>query len=125
MVKRKTDNAAASRLGGGLTWAEAILLRHRFGVNVAVHTVLFALALLLAYLVRFDAGWPGGGGQSWFRDSYLPWLPFFVGLKLIIFGSKKLFRGGWQNASIRDVSNILIASWWFVGIMFGLLFIFY
>jgi FlaA1/EpsC-like NDP-sugar epimerase len=44
---------------------------------------------------------------------------------MVIFGWRKLFRGGWQYASIRDVSNILIASWLFVLVMFSLLSLFY
>jgi len=52
-------------------------------------------------------------------------LPFFIGIKLLIFGKMKLFRGGWRYASIRDVTNILLASWWFVliGFVLWLLFV--
>ena len=95
---------------------ELYLGRHRALVNVAVHAVIFALALLLAFLVRFDAA--GQGQTGWFRRNYLTWLPVFVGLKLLIFHRLRLLRGGWQYAGIRDVANILLASWWFVLIVF-------
>jgi len=106
-----------SRWSGLLSHAELFAHRHRLGAHVAIHSALFSLALLLAFLVRFDTGIPGGG-KNWFLERFLPWLPLFVGLKLVIFGKMKLFRSGWQYASIRDVSRILVASWVFVAVMF-------
>ena len=103
----------------------AFVRRHRLPVNIAVHSFLFALSLLLAYLVRFDVGHgTSGEEQDWFLSRYLPWLPVFVGLKLFIFGKMRLFRSGWQYASIRDVANILLASWLFVLIMFAMVYLF-
>jgi len=125
MVETSEQQSRQVESLGILAKFEAFALRHRFVVNVPLHAVLFAVALLLAYLVRFDAGWPGLGGRNWFTESYLLWLPFFVILKLIIFGSWKLFRGGWQYASIRDVTNILVASWLFLLVMFLLMLLFY
>ncbi len=90
--------------------------RHRLAVSMVVHSVLFALSLLVAFLVRFDAA--GGASKAWFHENYLPWLPVFVGMKLLIFGKMGMFRGGWQYAGIRDVVNILLAAWWFVLILF-------
>jgi len=94
-----------------LTWVEAVLLRHRIVGHVVIHTVLFSLALLLAYMVRFDLV---SAEDEWFRTSFLAWLPFFVGIKLIVFGWLKLFRSGWQYASIRDVASILLGAWLFL-----------
>ncbi len=110
-TKKKSKD---SILGGKLTWLESFALRHRLLVNVVLHVFLFAFALMLAYLVRIDSGVPGGGKQEWFVRQYMWWLPFFVVVKVIIFWRMKLFRGGWQYASIRDVANIVIASWIFV-----------
>lgn len=110
--------------GGRLTWVERVLLRHRLLTHVVIHGFLFALALLLAFLVRVDAGLPGQGGVNWFVGSFLRMLPVFVVLKLIIFGHMKLFRGGWQYTSIRDVANIVLASWAFLAVIFALLFVF-
>ena len=102
-----------------LTWVETFALRYRLAMNVGVHVLLFALALLMAYLVRFDAGIPGSGAKSdWFAGSFLPWLPYFVIVKVVIFGAMKLFRGGWQYSSIRDVATILLAAWLFVAVTF-------
>ena len=97
-----------------LAWMEAVLLRHRMVGHVVIHTVLFSLALLLAYLVRFDLVKVEDRGANWFTTSFLTWLPFFVAIKLIVFGRLKLFRSGWQYASIRDVASILLGAWLFL-----------
>jgi hypothetical protein len=113
------EDVAPSRSQGRilriLSDLEPYVHRHRVGTNIAIHTVLFAVALLLAFLVRFDIARQSG---DWFLGSYLPLLPLFVGLKLIMFGKMKLFRGGWQYASIRDVGSILIASWLALAVLF-------
>ena len=110
MVDSMEDRAPAARTEGRLTWVESLMLRYRLQMNVAVHVFLFALALLAAYLVRFDSGVPGSSARGdWFFGSFLPWLPYFVIMKVIIFGWLKLFRGGWKYSSIRDVANILLA----------------
>ena len=101
-----------------LSSVESFAQRHRLSASVTVHVFLFALALLLAFLVRFDTGVATEAQRNWFLGNYLPWLPVFIGLKLLIFGKMKLLRGGWQYASIRDVTNILLASWLFVLIVF-------
>ena len=104
-----------------LTKLEALFLHYRLAVSIALHIVLFAVSLLLAHLIRFE----GAGGQyTWFYNRFLPWLPFFVFAKLIIFGKLRLLRGGWRYASLRDVSNILLASWLFLAIIFVLLLMF-
>ncbi len=110
-------NESSQQDSGRFAWVESLLLRYRLTFNLVVHTLLFALALMLAYLVRFEI-LGVRIGEGWFFDSFLPWLPFFVLVKLIIFGRLKLFRGGWHYASIRDVVNILFASWLFLLVMF-------
>jgi len=98
----------AARLG-------ELALRYRLPFNLLVHNVLFALALLLAYLVWFEAAaYRTGSLILWFKQRYLVQLPFFLIGKTLIFGRIKLFRGGWQYAGIRDVANILFGSWLFL-----------
>ena len=108
--------------GGELTWLETILLRYRLASYIVIHAALFALSLLLAFLLWYDAN--VGFGERGFRwqwvDRFLTCLPFFVIVKLLIFGRMKLFRGGWQYASIRDVVSILLAAWWYVAAAFAL-----
>ncbi len=109
------------RRDGLFAWAESMLLRHRVAFNLVVHALLFALALFLAFLVRFEvleseaAGWFG---------LFLQWLPFFVGVKLLIFGWMKLYRGGWQYAGVRDLVNILVACWVYAFVVWVLIVLF-
>lgn len=105
---------------------ESFMLRHRLTFNLVVHNVLFALALLMAYFVWLDAAGRAqmidGAGRvrpaSWFAvtgpDGYVPYLwamPFVVVMKSLVFWRLKLFRSWWTYASIRDVAQILLASW--------------
>ncbi len=95
---------------------EGLTLRHRLLVNVVLHALLFCVALLVSFLVRFDIA--GEIGGQWVTERFLPTLPFFVVVKLLIFGKMKLLRGGWQYASLNDVVRILMAAWWFALVAF-------
>jgi len=108
--------------GGDASWIVRIAVRFHLLSQLLVHSILFSMSLLLAFLIRFDATAVTGGAGSdydWVRR-YWMCLPFFVITKLLIFGKMRLFRGGWRYASIRDVTNILLAAWWFVLIGFVL-----
>ncbi|HHH76741.1 MAG TPA: hypothetical protein ENL03_06930, partial [Phycisphaerae bacterium] len=54
---------------------------HGLAVRITVHAFIFALSLLLAYLIRFDFTTMD---TDWITNRFLPWLPVFVILKLII-----------------------------------------
>ncbi len=112
------DSEAQTARGGfrarAVGWWRELAARHRLAVNLVVHNFLFALALLLAYLVRFE-GTGFSGASGWFVGQFLKQLPFFLAGKSLIFWQRKLFRGGWQYAGMRDVVNILIACWLFLG----------
>ena len=103
---------------GGFAWIESLLLRHRLAFNLVTHAIVFTLALFLAHLVRFEVAGAKAREEPWFLSSFLEMLPVFLVVKLIIFGLAKLYRGGWQYASIRDVGNILFASWLFLLVMY-------
>ena len=114
------DNIAAEGTDNGRAdsrFAE-LVLRHRFIANLVIHNVLFAAALLVAYLVWFEAAQAGSPVALSWLPRYLSHLPFFLVAKSIIFGRMKLFRGWWQYASIRDVVSILIASWLFLAVAY-------
>ncbi|NBB96532.1 MAG: polysaccharide biosynthesis protein [Planctomycetes bacterium] len=110
-----------------LSWLEEFLSRHRYGISVIGHVLIFVLSLLLAYLIRSDAVADAPGGYGWRRglESFLRVLPFFLGLKIIIFWRLKLFRGGWQYAGIRDIARILLGCWLFVLIAFVAVYLFH
>ncbi len=133
------ENTEVDLLATKLTSFEAFVMRYRLLVNISLHAFVFGVALLIAYLVRFDAGVQGywtmltcpncGKGitpptPNWFYESFLPLLPYFILMKLVIFARMKLLRGGWQYSSIRDVSNILLAAWVFVFVTFMLIVLF-
>lgn len=122
MEKSATDQGTVTVNHRRLTWLEALLLRYRLTASIVLHVILFTLALLLAYLVRFDA--TGERDRPWFFNSFLRWLPVFVILKLTIFAKMRLLRGGWRYASIHDIYNILQACWWSVLVIFVLSYLF-
>ena len=90
-------------------WFADFMGRHRVAINLVVHNILFALGLLAAYLVWFEAAGRFSDIDSWWTR-YFQQLPFFLISKSIVFGRMKLFRGSWQYAGIRDVVTILMAS---------------
>jgi len=125
MADNETETGGRQPRRRLFAWCLDVGARHRVAVNLVVHNVLFALALLLSYLVRYDAGWPGEGGKgAWFTYYYLPSLPFFMLVKSIIFSRLKLFRGWWQYAGIRDVTNIVVGSWLFLLVAFAVVMLF-
>ena len=131
MAEPKTIPAQDGQRSTLITWIERLVSRRVMAANVAVHAVLFALSLLLSFLIWYDAvhlarGTDSGGMwlSEWFVIQFLPCVPFFVLVKLVIFSRKKLLRGGWQYSSIRDVADILTACWLFVLYAFVLIFLF-
>ncbi len=101
--------------------------KYQHSLNILCHVVIFSVALLASFLLRYDIASRTDFNTNigtWFFGVYLPILPFFVILKLIIFGQLKLFRGGWQYSGIRDIAQILLASWLFVFIGFGCWYVF-
>jgi FlaA1/EpsC-like NDP-sugar epimerase len=116
---KPVDESAVLARPSRLAQMESFAHRYRLSVSVAVHTFLFSVALLLAYLVRFDATEHKTGEYfAQLRDSYPQWLPIFVIGKLLLFGRMRLLQGGWRYASIRDVIRIITACWIFVAIAF-------
>ena len=119
-----TTNAIAAP---GASWIVRLVIRYHLLSQLIIHTVVFSLSLLLAFLMRFDAAAVAGVGAEPLDWAGRFWrcLPFFLIVKLFIFWKMRLFRGGWRYASIRDITNILLASWWFVLIGFVLWMLFY
>lgn len=96
--------------------------KHQYPLIILFHIVIFAVSLLVAFLLWFDAGPKSVHDATiglWLFEKYFPLLPFFVVLKLVIFGRLRIFRGGWQYSGIRDIAQILLASWLFAFIGFA------
>ncbi|MCK5113263.1 MAG: polysaccharide biosynthesis protein, partial [Phycisphaerae bacterium] len=123
MSKAETNRTEPKELSRFLMF----VAKYQHSLNILCHVVIFSVALLASFLLRYDIASRTDFNTNigtWFFGVYLPILPFFVILKLIIFGQLKLFRGGWQYSGIRDIAQILLASWLFVFIGFGCWYVF-
>ncbi len=73
---KSTIEGAPSNVTPSL-WSD-LLVKHRFRISLVVHNILFALALLMAYLVWFEAAESGGANAKWFTERFLIQLPLFL-----------------------------------------------
>ncbi len=88
-------------------------IRFRSAIVVSAHALLFALALLFAFLLAYNFRWvtrqstqPG----MWFYDLYLPLLAIALPLKLLIFYGTRQFHGSWRYVGLRDVFGVISSS---------------
>ena len=95
-----------------------VLLRFRKPLIILAHIIAFAASLMLSFLVLNGMQFPGG----WFVEYYLPFLPLFIAVKLVVFRLFKQYRGWWRYVGISDllgilraslVSTIIIVAFWF------------
>ncbi|MCL2330427.1 MAG: polysaccharide biosynthesis protein, partial [Phycisphaerae bacterium] len=84
--------------------------RYRSFVSVVAHGVLFALALLIAFLLRYDFRFTNSEGLGWFCSEYLAYLPVALVIKLSVFGILGLFRDSWRYVGLRDLLSITRAT---------------
>ncbi len=80
--------------------------RYRTLANVAVHAVIFAIALLVAFALAYNFHRFG----KWFTELYLPLLVLALPIKLLVFGWERQYRGTWRYAGMYDVLGIIRAS---------------
>src|ERR1017187_6453815 len=88
------------------------LTHHTRWVMRAVQLVIFAVAGVLAFLLRFDLSVPP---QYW--PDLLAALCVWVPVKVLVFHFLRLDRGWWRYVSIRDVGRLAAAN--LVGSVFG------
>lgn len=79
------------------------LTNSKFYVMLAGDAFLFALALILAYLLRFDFA----PGEYWAQVWGL--LPFVVLVKVFFFFVFGLYRGMWRYTSLDDLGRLTLA----------------
>jgi len=84
------------------------LLKHRRAIIIALHIVIFALSLLLAFLFANNMSFTAGEG--WFTRQFPEVLFFVIIIKLIIFGLLKQYSGWWRYVGIFDLMGIARAS---------------
>ncbi|MBT3278007.1 MAG: polysaccharide biosynthesis protein [Phycisphaerales bacterium] len=131
-MPKSTDNENTSLPVGDVpespeelwSWWDDLYTRYRPAWIGLVHVVLFSIALAIAFLIRFDTStgdWSQIGDWS---ERYILALPFFIVIKLLIFGRMRLLRGGWKFSGIRDVVQIFFACWWFTLVTLILIYVF-
>ncbi|MCK4752457.1 MAG: polysaccharide biosynthesis protein [Planctomycetes bacterium] len=97
----------------------SLLLTFRKPLIVLAHIFIFAVSLMLAFLLASNMQFR----SSWFVEQYPTLLVFFILVKLIVFGLFKQYRGWWRYVGISDligiassslVSTLIIVSSWFI-----------
>ena len=81
-------------------------------IVVAAHALLFALALLAAFLLAYNFQWVRRAGtvHKWFFELYLPLLALSLPAKLLIFRITGQYRGTWRYVGLRDLFGVISAS---------------
>jgi FlaA1/EpsC-like NDP-sugar epimerase len=92
------------------------LLKFRRPLIVLAHIIMFALSLLMSFLVASNMQIR----EEWLVRQYPPILLSFIIVKLIIFGFFKQYRGWWRYVGISDLIGIVQASLASTLIIFGL-----
>jgi FlaA1/EpsC-like NDP-sugar epimerase len=93
--------------------------QHRLWLIAGFKALLVALALLLAFLLRFDFHPPKAQWQT-----YLTLLPIALLIKFPIFWQQGLFRGWWRYVSMADAIQLARANFFAsVGLILTLVFL--
>lgn len=89
------------------------LIRYRTLVVVGAHAALFAVALLVAFLLAYDFRLSHTRGdlvQHWLTDLFLPLAGIAVAIKLLVFHWAGQYRGSWRYVGLRDLFGVISAS---------------
>ncbi|MEO1270390.1 MAG: nucleoside-diphosphate sugar epimerase/dehydratase [Myxococcota bacterium] len=76
----------------------------RTSVIIMVHLMVFAVAYVGAFLIRFDFDIPSG-----LLDTIIITLPVVLGIKLAVFYSTEQFSGWWRYVSLKDLIALMRA----------------
>jgi FlaA1/EpsC-like NDP-sugar epimerase len=109
-TKYKATNPAVSQS------APNILLRFRRSLIVLAHLAVFAVSLLLSFLVASNMQIRA----EWLVGQYPTLLVFVLVIKTAIFGLFKQYRGWWRYVGISDLTGIVRASLVSTMLIFGL-----
>jgi len=87
-------------------------VHHRLAVVMAVHGMLFALALLAAFLLAYNFKWGVRDGEAypWLWSLYVPLLMLALPVKLTVFHFSRQYRGTWRYVGLRDLFGVISAS---------------
>ena len=81
------------------------IVRYRLAFIIAVQLSLATLSLFASFLLRFDLL-----GVVAHLNEFARALPYFLGIKLIVFYFFDLYRGWWRYAGMSDLLDIIKAS---------------
>lgn len=101
--------------------SRSLALNLRLPLVIFGHTVVFALSLLLSFLMvnymQFE--------RAWFRTQFPLLISILLPVKLLIFGQLKQYRGWWRYVGLSDLLGIfrasIISTILGLGVWFGLL----
>jgi FlaA1/EpsC-like NDP-sugar epimerase len=96
--------------------APNILLRFRRPLIVLAHLAVFAVSLMLSFLVASNMQI----NAEWLAGQYPTLLVFVLVIKTLIFGLFKQYRGWWRYVGISDLTGIVRASLVSTMLIFGL-----
>jgi FlaA1/EpsC-like NDP-sugar epimerase len=82
------------------------LLHYRKFLIIAVHTVVFAVSLLLSFVLANNMQF----NIEWLAGQYPLLLAIVIVVKLTVFGFFRQYRGWWRYVSISDLTGIISAS---------------
>ena len=90
------------------------MVRYRMLLVVLAHALLFALALLAAFLLAYNFRWGvrdrAGVMHRWFLDLFVPLLGLALPIKLLVFQGTRQYRGSWRYVGLRDLFGVISAS---------------
>lgn len=81
------------------------ILKYRKIFIILNHGVLFVLAYVLSFVLRFDLSVP-----ETYEQILITSLPFIILLKILIFEFFSLYQGWWRYVSVSDLTQIIKAS---------------
>jgi FlaA1/EpsC-like NDP-sugar epimerase len=109
-------NKISQAIRGAVT---AWMRGNRLLMTIVAHALLFALSWFLAFGLAYNFS----NFHLWFTTFFLRLLPIAVAVKLTVFAIRGLHRGSWRYVSMRDVTQVTIASWLGFAIIFVLYYV--
>jgi FlaA1/EpsC-like NDP-sugar epimerase len=103
MIQEKQDTQQEQR---GSLENSSLLLKFRKQFIMLVHIGVFALSLMMAFLLVNNMQFQ----NEWFFGLYPKTLLFFVIIKVLVFAVFKQYQGWWRYVSISDLLSIVKAS---------------
>ena len=105
-MQQKTEELNENINLTALTPPPAVLLKFRKTLIILAHIFVFALALMLSFVLASNMQFT----TDWFLGQYPLMLLFFIFIKLVVFGLSKQYRGWWRYVGITDLIGIVCSS---------------